>query len=312
MKEKKRKKIYKYSIRQLIIVVIIFINTAFFASIFGRYVVNNIKNFYNRTKEFYFYSDKLASNNPTYQIDNWSGVDDYIITINMNSYKNNLRSTSYDIEYDIEYTVSDNAICQLSKTKGTIYATTNTDYFTLTVTPNAVLDTGDAVYINIIASASSPYEQVIRGVFILKVGQEKLTYEITDSEDNPYLELDITNTLSYYIVDEAFENFSVGDKITREVYLEQTKENQGKCHSKIITITFDPNIILLDMTNISYREAISTTNTTINSNTYINGLTFKIDALSSHNIRFYKVDESKNYTYPNSNGTQSVITLSST
>ena len=55
-----------------------------------------------RSKEFYFYSDKLSENTSVFEVDNWSGVDDYNITIDMNSRKNNLEKTSYDIEYSVK------------------------------------------------------------------------------------------------------------------------------------------------------------------------------------------------------------------
>ena len=65
-----------------------------------------------------------------------------------------------------------------------------------------------------------------------------------------------------------------------------------------MNLSFDPNKTLLDITNSNYLNATSTTTTRINNYDYINGLTFKIDALSSTVVRFYKKDVTKNYTYP--------------
>ena len=308
MKEAKKKKFSKIYTKQILIISCIFINIIFLASVFGRYVSNNVRGFFGRTKEFYFYSDKLDTNNPNYQIESWSGVDDYTITINMHSYENNLLETEYDIEYDISYTASDNIICQLSKTQGMISADTNTDYFNLTITPNAILETGDKVFVEITAHASSPYEKTIKGKFTLVVGQEKLSYEIIDSVNSPYCELNITNTLSYYIVSQAFDTYLSGDKITRDTYLNLTDTNKAKCYSSIVTLTFNPNDVLIDNTNNAYVNAISTTQTQKNNYTYINGMTFKVDALSSQRIRFYKTDVSKDYTYPKNNNTP-IITL---
>lgn len=294
----KNKKIYKHNIKQIIIVTLLFINSFFLMSVFGRYVVNNIKDSFSRTKEFYFYSDKLGENNPTYQIENWSGVDDYTITINMNSNKNSLLSASYDIEYDISYIASDNIICELSKTEGIIYAGKNSDFFNLTITPNTKLQTGDTVYVEIIASTQFPYKAILKGGFSLIVGQEQLTYTIDDSVNSPYLEVNITNTLSYYTVQEAFELYSVGDKITREQYLELSEENKEKCYSARVNLSFSPNYVLLDTTSNAYTNAITTTTTQVNSKTYIKSITFNVDAISSKSVRFYKVDETQNYSYP--------------
>lgn len=311
MKHRGKDRIKKINVKQLVIILLIAINSIFFISILGRYAIKKTGDFFGRSKEFYFVSDKLSRSNPTYQIEGWSGVDDYMLTIRINSYANNLLKASYDISYDITYTASDNIICQLSKNSGTISHTTNSDYFNLLITPNTTLNTGDRVYVDVTARASQPYEKEIKARFALIVGQEQLTYQIDDSVNSPYLELNITNTLSYYNIDEAFGDYSVGDKITRDVYLSLSDTNKEKCHSSIVMLTFDPNTILLDMTSDVYENALSTTTTVIRRHIFINSISFKVDALSSKKVRFYKVDETQNYTYPNGNN-PCIITLTST
>ena len=56
---------------------------------------------------------------------------------------------------------------------------------------------------------------------------------------------------------------------------------------------------MLDNTSASYQNAINVTTETINGKNYINGITLPIEAISSVDLRFYKVDTSKDYTYPN-------------
>lgn len=136
----------------------------------------------------------------------------------------------------------------------------------------------------------------------LVVGQENTTFEIEDSKENPYLELNITNTKSYYTVDEAFGSYRVGDRVDVDTYISLEETDKRKCHSSIVEINFDPNEIVLDLTNKEYLNADSTGTTNINGYTYINNLTIRIDALSSTLIRFYKKDVSKDYTYPNTSG----------
>ena len=80
----------KYKRKQLLIILIVLIALISLVVIFGRYVTNSINNYFLRSSEFYFESDKLSENGTTLQVDNWSGVDDYTITINMNSRKNNI------------------------------------------------------------------------------------------------------------------------------------------------------------------------------------------------------------------------------
>lgn len=253
----------KLKIKYIIIFAILIANTIVLVSIFGRYVVNKTKGHFERTKAFFFYSDKLEEENPYYQIDNWSGVDDYTITINMNSYQNNLLNIDYNIEYQVSYTCSDNVICQLTPGPYIIDSTTNKDSFNVIVTPNRTLRNGETAYVEITATTSTPYEATLKGRFTLKVGKEQLTYTIEDVANRPYLEVNITNTLSYYIIKEAFGNYNVGNQITRDVYLSLTKDEQDKCYSQMINIAFDPTKILLDMTDNAYVNGVSSTTTTI-------------------------------------------------
>ena len=225
----------------------------------------------------------------------------------MNSRKNNIKAVDYDIAYDISYTCTDNAICQLSKTEGIIYANSNVDFFNLTITPNRQLDVGDKVIIEIEANSKGKYKKTIKGKFTLVVGKDMLSYQITDSKQSPYMELRITNTLSYYIINEAFGKYSVGDKIDSDTYLNLSDTEKAKCYSALVSIEFDPQKILFDITNELYKEASNIETTVIDGMTYIKSLTFSIDASSSKDIRFYKVDVSSDYTYPNSSGTSAIV-----
>lgn len=313
---KENKKSYQYKIRlkyqrkQLGIILIILICFVTVFTIFGRYVTNNINNFFVRSKEFYFNSDKLKENQAVYQIDNWSGIDSYDIIINMDSRKNNLEAATYDIGYNISYTCSDNAICQLSKTNGIIKAKSNTDSFNLTITPNTQLEVGDKVEVEIQAESTAQYKKMLKGKFTLVVGKERLSYQITDSAQSPYIELRLTNTLSYYIVNQAFDAYTVGQKIDSDTYIALSDENKKKCYSTMVTMNFDPSKVLIDMTNNTFEKATNIETTTINGKTYINSVTINMEAISSENIRFYKVDVSKDYTYPNGNAS-SIITITS-
>ena len=84
--------------------------------------------------------------------------------------------------------------------------------------------------------------------------------------------------------------------------------NKEKCFSAIVTVTFDPSIVYLDMTNNSYIHRIPNSQTTVDVNgySYVNSYKFKIDATSSEKVIFYKANPSENYTYPLVN-TTSVI-----
>ncbi len=291
----------KYQKKQIMIVIILLMCIVSFIIIFGRYITSNIENFFVRSKEFYFESDKLSENTSYFQVENWSGVDSYTVTVNMNSRKNNIEVATYDIAYDISYTCSDNVICSLSKTEGIIYASTNTDFFNLVITPNTALNTGDKVVVDIEVKSKTNYEKTLKGRFTLIVGKENLSYQITDSRNNPYMELSITNTLSYYTVRQAFDNYEVGQRINVDTYISLSEENKQKCKSSVVRLDFDPNIVRIDITDETYTNATNITTTTIDDKTYINGLTIDLDVETSDDLRFYKVDASQDYTYPNTN-----------
>lgn len=301
----------KYKKNQIIIATLIALSLLSFIIIFGRYLTSNVSNFFVRSKEFYFFSDKLSEDTSVYQVDNWSGVDDYTITINMNSRLNNIESATYDIGYDISYTCSDNAICQLSKTQGIINADTNSDFFNLTITPNTQLKDGDKVVVDVVVNSTAPYKKTLKGRFTFVVGKENLTYQITDNSQDPYMLLSITNTLTYYTIKEEFDSFHVGDRIDIDTYLSLSEDKQSKCYSAEVKISFDPRDVLFDVTNSVYSDATNITTTNIDGKTYINGFTIKIDAISSREIRFYKVDVNQDYTYPNGSNDKSIITVSS-
>lgn len=309
MKKIKKDTLKTYNKKRILFIFLVVIAFIPFAGTFSRYAYNKINDFYTTSKEFYFNADKLDIDNPVFSVDNWSGVDNYTITVNMDSRYNNLLKTSYDIAYDISYTCSSNAICSLSKNEGVIYSSTNADYFNLTVTPNGQLKTGDKVSIEITATSKTAYTKVIKGRFNLVVGKENLSYEIVDSVDSPYMELNITNTISYYNVKEAFDTYNIGDKINIDTYLSLTEDKKSKCYSSIVTISFNPNDVVLDLTDSNYLKATNINTQNINTFNYVSGITFNVDAISSTRVRLYKRDITKNYTYPNIQN-QCVINLS--
>ena len=301
--EKHRRKYEKQNLRRknfkiFFIVFVILVCLLSILTVLARYVTNSIKDYFLESREFYFYSDKLTSDGAYYQIDNWSGVEDYSIIINMNSMANNLKRADYDIGYTVTYQTSNNVICQISKTEGIISSQTNTDSFNLKITPNTRFEDGDSATIEIVATSTTDYEKELRATFRLVVGQEKVTYQIEDERNNPYLELNITNTQSYYWVREAFDNYTIGDRINIQDYLNLSDTNKEKCYSAKLTLTFEPQEIVIDSTDKNYLNAKNIEYTTVSGYEYVKEIEIEIEAMSSENIRFYKKDKTKDYTYP--------------
>ena len=279
----------------------------------GRYVYKGIRDFYLQTKKFYFNSDKMTEQGTTYRIENWSGVGSYSVTFNMNSSANNNLSSDDDISYDIEYECSSEVTCSIenNKTSGTISASTNTDTFTIVLTgpTNTVLETGDRVTIEVEATSTSPYRKSLSATFTLVVGHYGLSYEIEDSVGSPYLNIRITNTLDYYTVNENITGHNAGTQLSIEEYQNLSNADKAKCSSAIITLDYNPRNILLDMTSEAYLNSTYSETEVINNYNYVNLFSFKIDALSSKTIKFYKIDTTRNYTYPITNQ-NSIINVS--
>ena len=296
--------------KKLIVLICILLLVITSSLTFGKYFHDGLQNFYFQTKKFYFNSDKLKEKTATYSLDNWSGAGEYTININMNSIKNNLLKAETDISYNITYQCPSTVTCQITKTSGVIYGSVNNDSFNIVVTPNTTFHDGDTILIYVSATSTSPYEKTISARFILKVGKIGLSYEITDEEKSPYLEFRITNTIDYYLVEEAFDDYNVGDRIDITPYLNLPSSKNDKCYSAYITLTFDPNVVRLDLTNPSYLIKTNETTSLLEGNSYINGYTFKMEAISSQMVRFYKVNPLNNYTYPLVNET-SVINFES-
>lgn len=262
----------------------------------GRFIYNTVLEFYYQTKNFYFESDKLTVSDAYYLLDHWNGVDPYNVTINVNSFKNSKLKSDSDIEYDIEYHCSSTVICSASKDDGVIYSETNSDSFSVSMTPTSTFTTGDEVIISITATSTEPYTKELKATFKLVVGYYGLSHEIVDDVGNIYLEVKVTNTLDYYKVKEAFLSYSVGDMLSVPEYLNLSEANQNKCTSAVVTMGFDPNLVKIDNNSTSFQEAYNVSTTLIGSNYFINGFSFDIAPLSSTVIKFYKNNTAVDYT----------------
>lgn len=294
MKRIKVHKIPKFKRKILIVLIILLCLPISFT--LGRFVYNKVLDLYFTSKNFFFESDKLTVDGAIYSLDYWNGVDPYNVVINLNSFKNNKLKSNSDITYEIDYTCSSEIICNTTKDKGTIYSDTNTDSLTITMTPNSTFKDGDSVVLKVEAKSLSPYEKTLSAEFELVVGKYGLSHEIVDNENDIYLEFKVTNTLDYYTVKEAFEGYSVGDRISSDDYASLSTLNKDKCASAIVTLKFDPNVIYTDNNNSTFLNAYNVKTEKINNYDYINGFTFKMDSTSSTVVKFYKKDVSKDYT----------------
>lgn len=282
MTRRKKRKNNNRIILVLIVLVLLIFFTPTMTSL-SKYVYNAVHDYYLGTKGFYFNSDKLSSNHSEFEIaNNWSGASSYKMTINLNSKKNDLVFMESDIEYEVSFTHSDNIECSISKTSGTIKGSAsggiNEDYFEIIIEPadEVGLPNGATTWVDITVTSTSPYTATLSGKLYVGVGSEDITYEIIDAPNNPYLEVNITNSLNA---------------------------------DTDVTLVFDPNVILLDMTNSFRINGTAITTEEINKYDYVNTVTSNVGSLETTTVKFYKVDPSEDYTYQEGDSITPVVSL---
>lgn len=312
MKNRIKRFIKKLSNKQKLLISIIAVFVVFFSLIitFGRYVYNIYNNYVLESQGFYFNSAVMSMNGTKHSINNWDGVSAYPLTIDLNNKKNDLIWTKSDITYDIVVECTENIRCVLNETEGIIRSESKYSSYTIMIYPNGNFKPTDKGVVKTKATSTYPFVKELSTTFNIGVETSSFSYKITDSPGSKYLVLELTNSFTYYKVTSAFDTHSIGDNISIDEYNTLTAANKAKCLSAQITIKFDPNIVLLDMTDLTYsnRENNSQTTQVINSHNYVNGFTFKMEAASSSKIIFYKTDTTKDYTYPSNNN--SVIDVS--
>ena len=278
---------------------------------FGRYLYNIINNYILETKAFYFNSSVLGINNNKYLVNNWDGVNSYTLTINVNNMKNSLVYTDSDITYETYVECSNNVTCTLSTQSSVIYKNDHNDSYIITVVPKHSIAENEEVTVYTRATATSPFTKSLDATYTLTTVKSNFSYEIIDKVGSKYLELDITNSLTYYKVQTAFGDYSVNDQLSLDEYAELTTAEKANCYSAIVTLSWNPNLIYLDMTANEYLNRTAQTTQQINGYTYVNSFTYRLDAISSSKIIFYKPDISLNYTYPITNPS-SIVTVNAT
>lgn len=305
---------------------------------FSRYVYSIVRSYYLNAKNFYFNSDKLRSEEVAkFELDNWSGKDYTSINISLNSRKNNLEFAQTDVAYELyfNYTLykangnqfEDQNLLDVSirprdpstferatkendsyqMIKGVIMTSNqNRDNVLIKFTPNNnvkddTFKTGDYLLVNIIAESTSPYKKTLRGQFKIIVGELGMSYVIEDKPYQPYCEVRVTNTLDYYKVINPFGTHNIGDVFTIPEYMALPDNQKANCRSAGIKMNFDPNQIVIDTASGIYMDAAQKGNVTTTKKgqyDYINSINFNLDAEESKVVKFYKIDPSKDYTYP--------------
>lgn len=300
-KKLKLKKINLNSKQKLIaILVALFIVTLTLVTTFGRYAYNMYQNYILESQGFYFNSSVMSMNGSNHSINNWDGVNAYPLVIDLNNKKNDLLWTKSDITYEATVECSANIRCVLNKTEGIVRSSAQFDSYTITIYPVGNFTENQTAQVKTKAKSTYPYVKELSTTYNIGIETSNFSYKITDSVGSKYLVLELTNAFTYYKVETAFTGHNVGDNISVEEYNSLTSAQKANCISARVTLSFNPNDVLLDMTDSTYKNKLtnSETTTTINNYQYVTGFQFKMEASSNTKIIFYKTDSTKDYTYP--------------
>lgn len=283
----------------------------FTTTTYGRYIRNILNNYILETKAFYFNSSVLAVNGKNFSISNWDGVNSYTLTIDLNNRKNAEKYTTSDIIYSIDVDCPSSVQCTVTKRSGVLRSNDSTATYQIVVSPVGSFKEGDSVTVNTSVTSSSPYKKTMSASYTIGVEKSNFGYEIIDNENDKFLNIKFTNSVSYYQVSEAFGTYKVGDKINLDEYSLLTESEKDKCFSAIVTVEFDPRDLFLDMTNSSFLNRLDEDykEVTIDGYRWVSKFSFKVNASSSNTILFYKNDIKQNYTYPIVNA-KSIINVS--
>ncbi len=260
---------------KIILLILIILVPAFI--VLAKYIYEKSYDSYFKSKQFYFYSDVLKSEEKTYNIDNWDGTS-YDLDIDINNTLNDLVWTQYNIDYDVNVECSNNITCNLTtapsdtltfdSTKG------STNRIKLNITSSEEIEVGQTATISVSATSKSKYEKKISAKFILKVNNYGVKYSIEDSVNSYFLTLEIYNT----------------DSVTKN-----------------LTLTFDPSKVVIDNTNPIVLNSLDTS-IKKDSQNRITGIDLEVESSKEITINFFKNNITEDYTYPLKNSS-SIISV---
>lgn len=257
---------------------------------FGRYIYNSVRDLYLKSQNFSFSSNLLTTTGKSYKYANWSGVDDYELDLQLYSYENELSLFTYEgsgLAYSITCEVEDTTkatvhigtITGNATEPGYIPNETNVKDIKIYLKPTENLQVGDTVKVNVTASTTEPYEKTIRATFNIKVTGQGVTYSIEDEVASIYATLKLVNT--------------------------KTETNK-------VTLSYNPELVVIDVTHEYYENRISQTSTSVDGVECVNSVTFNMEPADVKHIRFYKKDINANYTYPGGTYGSMVVSITET
>lgn len=285
------KKIKKQKVILLFIVILVVI---IILPTFSRYIYNNIKESYLNSKQFYFTSDLLNVNNNKVSFSNWGGNTVYSFEFNVNSKLNELTKVNYDMNYELTCTIvekdkatlfidSENGNSTEGKEDGTvkiersILSSQNTDPVKVYIRPKQKLPLNTSLTLKLKAVTTEPYKKEILATVKIIIGITDTDYTIVDSVNSEYAVLNLVNS----------------NKDTTTIKISYDPD---KIRIDLTDELFDLNNLVSNLTDLNSKQWTRTLDST---QKYIKEVKFYLKGQSSKKIKFYKIDRTIDYTYPN-------------
>lgn len=283
----KHKKIIKLA---LLIIVASFL--CFYSFSFAKYVSNSIKDYYLKSKGFYFYSDYLSTEVVKNSNNSWNND-----SVHFNI-RNNLNAKEVT-DYDINYTASCEVMGDASSKVSCLMNGSSTNTFTgvISSVESCRNYTGDLVDVSLLNKTDCELNgyiferQVITKDLYFDISKIDANYEIKDlvisvtvTSNSPY-----SKTLKGEFYIHKTENESIiTSLIDKTDYQILSITNIGTIN-KCVNISFDSAKLQID--NI---ESFNTYE--YDSNNYIKKVNFNLQNNASKNIIFYKKDSEATYS----------------
>lgn len=285
------KKIKKQRVILLFIVILVVI---IILPTFSRYIYNNIRENYLNSKQFYFTSDLLNVNNNKVSFSNWGGSVTYVLKFDINSKLNELTKVNYDMNYELTCTIDEKDKATLfigsedgdsteGKEDGTITikrsitSAQNTDTVKLYIKPKQKLPLNNSVNLTLKAATTEPYKKEIFAKVKIVAGLTETDYTIEDSVNSEYATLNLVNS-------------------NKDVSTIKISYDPAKIRIDLTDDFFDLNNLVTNLTDFNTKQW---TRTLDSSKKYIKEVKFYLKGQSSKKIKFYKIDRTIDYTYPN-------------
>lgn len=211
---------------------------------FSKYAIQLSSEHIQSAKKFYFESEILKVNDIEYVLDDWNGIDEYILDIPLKNYEDVLRYTNEDIIYNLNAT-SENTNIQISQSvqNGQIIGgNVKDENITIKITPKSTIPEGESVQVRVTAQTVSPYEKTLTANFKISASKvQQNEFSIVDSENSNYANLYISTKNAESTITITYNNTKAVIDTTNDLLKDANINTEGIKNSITLTLKSNSN-----------------------------------------------------------------------